>query len=137
MHRPGLREVLAGGVVSATLILVGCGGGGEANADNQDLSGIKNSNISSAQTSPTPRPEAKITISDNAFAPAQLTVKAGTKVVWEWGGSNPHSIMLAGQDSGQKTGSGTYERTFDTPGSSFPYQCGVHGASMSGRIVVE
>ena len=137
MHRPGMRGIaLMGVLVLGGSSLVACGGGGAKTGD--DASGIVNSNISNAaQGSPTPRPEAKITISDNAFSPATLTVKAGTKVIWEWTGKNPHSILLGGQSSGEKTGSGTYDRSFDTPGTTINYQCGIHGAAMAGRIVVE
>lgn len=125
-----------GVLVLGGVSLAACGGGGAKAED--DASGIVNTNISNApQASPTPRTEAKITISDNAFAPATLTVKAGTKVIWEWTGKSPHSILLGGQSSGEKTGSGTYERVFDTPGSTINYQCGIHGAAMAGKIVVE
>lgn len=127
----------AAGGLALALAAAACGGGGDDNSDSS-LSSIKNSNISVGQQgSPTPRPEVKIMISDNAFSPAVVTVKAGSKVTWEWSGNNPHSVLLGGQDSGQKTGSGTYERSFDTPGSTINYQCGVHGAAMSGKIVVE
>ncbi|MBA4179575.1 MAG: hypothetical protein C0506_03210 [Anaerolinea sp.] len=138
MHRPDLRGVaLVGVLVAGAWAVGGCGGGGDDKAS-ADAGGIVNSNISNApQGSPTPRPEAKVKVSDNAFTPATLTVKSGTKVIWEWSGSNPHSILLGGQSSGEKTGSGTYERTFDTPGSTINYQCGIHGAAMSGKIVVE
>jgi plastocyanin len=85
----------------------------------------------------TPRPVATITISDNAFTPSTLTVDAGTKVVWTWTGNNPHSVRIAGEDSGQKTGSGTFEKVFDSPGVTYPYQCGVHGAAMAGTITVK
>jgi len=78
-----------------------------------------------------------ITISDNAFAPAKLTVKAGTTVRWVWTGSNAHTVLVAGLNSGEHTGSGTFEQTFPSSGATVQYQCGVHGAAMSGVIVVE
>ena len=65
-----------------------------------------------------------------------VTIKAGTKVIWKWTGTNPHSIQLSGTTSPEQT-SGTYERTFDQRGSSFNYQCGVHKAAMAGKIVIE
>jgi len=49
---------------------------------------------------------------------------------------NPHSILLSGTKSPEQT-SGTYARVFDQKGVSYPYQCAVHGAAMSGRIIVE
>ena len=108
MYRSGLGFAATGVSLALATALAACGGGGDDKASSGDLSSIKNNNISLQQGSPTPRPEAKITISDNAFTPDTLTIKAGTKVVWTWTGSNDHSVLLGGQDSGQKTGSGTY-----------------------------
>ncbi len=89
-----------------------------------------------ARATPTTRPSATVTIADNSFSPSTLTVEAGTNVVWTWTGSAQHSVKIAGSDSGIKT-SGTFEKSFDSPGTSYPYQCGVHGAAMSGTIVVK
>lgn len=80
--------------------------------------------------------EATIEVKDNAFAPETVTIKAGTKVIWKWSGTNPHSIQLSGTTSTEQT-SGTFERTFDQRGSSFNYQCGVHKTAMVGKIVIE
>jgi plastocyanin len=78
-----------------------------------------------------------IKVTDNAFTPAEVTVKKGTIVVWEWEGtSNPHSIQMQGTTSTEQS-SGTFERTMDQPGISLAYQCGVHKAEMTGRIIVE
>lgn len=138
MHRPPLRAVAIAGVLAlGALGLTACGGGGSEKSGG-DTGGIVNTNISGGPAaSPTPRPQAKVAVSDNAFSPTSLTVKSGTTVVWEWSGANPHSILLGGQSSGDKTATGSYERSFDTPGSTINYQCGVHGAAMAGKIVVE
>lgn len=82
-----------------------------------------------------------IAVGDNTFTPATLTVRAGNAVTWNFAGArNPHSVVGtfggASVDSGTQTGSGTYQFTFATPGT-FQYQCGVHGAGMAGRVVVE
>ena len=81
-----------------------------------------------------------VSLSDNQFEPRELEVEAGTTVVWEWGGENPHSVVGTSQnsgflDSGVMTGSGTYEATFDEPGT-YEYQCGIHGTAMSARVIV-
>ncbi len=88
-----------------------------------------------SQTAPT------VSITDNAFTPQPLTVKAGTTVTWNWANTrNPHSVVgkYAGQDidSGRHTGADQFTFTFTSPGT-FDYQCGVHGASMPGKIIVE
>jgi plastocyanin len=85
--------------------------------------------------------QSTIAVGDNTFTPSVLTVRAGTAVTWNFAGArNPHSVVGtydgASVDSGRQTGSGTYQFTFATPGT-FQYQCGVHGAGMAGRVVVE
>ena len=113
--------------------LAACGGGGD-NADSGP--GVINV-IGNEPTQNPNRTEATIEVKDNSFAPETLTIKAGTKVVWNWvGTANPHSIQLGGQTSTQQT-SGKFERVFEQAGGSFSYQCGVHGAAMAGKIVIE
>jgi plastocyanin len=118
--------------VAALLLFSACGGGGGSNASAKDP-GIK----ANSQPTSTPPPVVVIQIADNTFTPAEVTIKAGTTVRWNWGGSNPHSVVIGGADSGQHTGSGTYERTFRDGGTTLSYQCGVHGAAMAGKIIVE
>ncbi len=81
-----------------------------------------------------------IGVEDNSFSPGSLTVKAGTKVTWTWEGKNPHSVVgkFDGQEvkSQQLTGAGTFDFTFAKVGT-FEYQCGVHGAAMTGKVVVQ
>jgi plastocyanin len=81
-----------------------------------------------------------VSISDNQFSPASLTVTKGSKVTWNWNGTNPHSVVgtFDGQNvqSPTNTGSGTFTFTFNTPGT-YNYQCGVHGAAMPGTIIVQ
>lgn len=77
-----------------------------------------------------------VTVGDNFFSPATLTVKAGDTVRWEWSGSLPHSVRFEDESSPTHTGSGEFELTFDEPGT-YDYVCGVHGESMPGTIVVE
>ena len=75
--------------------------------------------------------------------PAQDTVAAGQTVTWTWTGTGgtSHSVLSQGSPSFPsstiQTGSGmTYSQTFNTPGT-YHYQCAVHGAQMSGTIVVQ
>ena len=130
---PGFSIRLAlvpfGGAV-ASLLLVACGSGGS------DAPVAVATPRGPAATA-TVQPVAVIKISDNKFEPAELRIKVGTKVQWEWSGSNPHSVLISGSASEQKTGSGTFVQDFRAAGSAFPYQCGVHGAAMAGRIIVE
>jgi plastocyanin len=121
------------------MLAAACGGGGDDNGGGGDQQ-VKIENVNRQNATPTPdvnRPEVVIEVRDNSFTPETVTVKQGTRVIWKWvDTSNAHSILLSGTSSPEQT-SGTYERVFDQKGVSYPYQCGVHGASMSGRIVVE
>lgn len=122
------------GLMGTSVLLAGCGGGGD------DDSNVSLSNVNSSSSSPAaeqPRTEATVEVKDNSFSPDTITVKAGTKITWKWvGTANSHSVQISGQTSPEQT-SGTFERTFDQGGISFTYQCGVHKAAMTGRIVVE
>ena len=74
--------------------------------------------------------------------PAVDTVAAGGSVTWTWTntGSVPHGIQSLGtpifRNGTVLTGNGsTYRVTFNTAGT-YQYDCLVHGAMMSGTIVV-
>ena len=120
------------GVAVVGLALAACGGGGGGDDDG----GLGVINIDQS-TKTALVGEQIIEVKDNQFVPAEVTIKPNTKVIWKWTGtSNAHSIQLSGNTSPEQT-SGTYERVFDQSGSSFAYQCGVHKAAMTGRIVIE
>jgi plastocyanin len=77
--------------------------------------------------------------------PAQDTVAVGQTVTWTWTntGSTSHSVQALPVNSPSFTSSGiltgegmTYSFTFTAPGT-YNYQCAVHGALMSGTIVVQ
>jgi plastocyanin len=80
---------------------------------------------------------AEIAIQNFAFAPATLTVPAGTTVVWKNEDDSPHRIgdrtgMLksAALDDGD-----TFSHTFAAPGE-YPYICTLH-PYMRGKIIVK
>lgn len=81
-----------------------------------------------------------VQVEDNTFSPANLTVPAGAKVTWSWSGKNPHSVVGTWQgnavESPQLRGQGSFEFTFKAAGT-FAYQCGVHGAAMTGKVTVK
>jgi hypothetical protein len=68
------------------------------------------------------------------------TIPVGGTVTWTWTGSLPHSVQSVGSSSflssDLKTGSGTYAVKFTAPGT-YQYDCAVHGAAMTGTIVVQ
>jgi len=75
--------------------------------------------------------------------PAVDTIAAGGSVTWTWDAEGSHSIQSTGSPPGIFRNSVvlvgpsyTYRVTFKTPGT-YPYDCGVHGAAMTGVIVVQ
>jgi len=75
--------------------------------------------------------------------PAIDTVAVGSTVTWTWTatGSVAHSVQSertpSFPSSAIETGDGnSYSFTFTTPGR-YAYDCAVHGAAMSGTIVVQ
>jgi len=74
--------------------------------------------------------------------PAVDTIAAGDSITWAWNAAGSHSIQSTGvpgifRNSVVMSGANdTYTVTFRTPGT-YSYECAVHGAAMSGRIVVQ
>ena len=90
--------------------------------------------------------ENTVTVSNNSFSPASLTVAAGTTVTWSWTSSAVNHNVI-GDDGENPPSSGaatngphTYQFSFGQPGT-FRYYCGVHGgpggSGMSGTIIVQ
>jgi plastocyanin len=79
---------------------------------------------------------ATVTIDKFAFAPATLTVKAGTTVTWTNLDHTPHTIAeknRAFRSAALDTGD-TFSYTFATAGE-YRYSCTLH-PQMTGKIVV-
>jgi len=94
-----------------------------------------------------------VTLVDSSFNPANITIKAGQTVTWQWAsctdttggyggyGTNTcitHQIMFddgSGTVSAQQN-SGTFNRSFASAGT-FKYHCTIHGSYMSGQVVVQ
>ncbi len=74
--------------------------------------------------------------------PAVDTVAAGSTVTWTWNAAGSHSIQSTGtpgifRNSVVMSGANdSYSVTFQNPGT-YTYQCAVHGAAMTGVIVVQ
>lgn len=78
---------------------------------------------------------AAVTMSGMAFAPASLTVKAGTAVAFMNEDGAPHTATGDGWDTGRLNRGDSTEIAFDTPGT-YAYACAIH-PSMKGTIIVE
>jgi amicyanin len=103
------------------------------------MSGMPAMSGSTSAGSPAPSAPAgpnEVNIDNFAFAPATLTVKAGTTVTWTNKDEDPHTVVdNGGAFRSQALGSGgTYSFTFPTAGT-FDYVCSIH-PFMRGTVVV-
>jgi plastocyanin len=112
------RSLLAGLCVLAA---VGCGGGS-----------------SGMPTSPTSGGGNAVTVGNNFFSPADISVTTGSTVTWTWAqGAVSHNVTFDdGSGNSPTQNSGTFQRTFGTAGT-FAYHCTIHGATvMHGTVTV-
>ena len=95
---------------------------------------------------PIPPASASVTIGDDFFRSvhnntsneAVDTIAVNGTVTWTWSGASSHSVASTGSPSFTSSTiktSGTYQVTFPNAGT-YTYDCAVHGAAMTGRIVV-
>jgi plastocyanin len=77
-----------------------------------------------------------VAITNFAFSPATVTIKAGAAVTWTNNDSVSHTITAddASWDSGSIANGGTFSHTFATAGT-FTYHCAIH-PSMKGTVTV-
>lgn len=122
------------------LATAGCGGSSTAPSNNN------NNNSGNPPPPPPPSTSSSISVTNNYFDPLSTTVPVGTKVNWTWntcandpyGGQTcvAHNILF---DDGPTSGSldnGSWSRTFTVAGT-YKYHCTIHGAAMSGTVVVQ
>ena len=119
-----IRSCLA----TAALMLSACGGG-----------------AAPATTAPTAGAAGggDVTVQGFAFKPASVEVKVGAKVTWTNQDGAPHTTTSGtpsakdGKWEGQLAASGgSFSFTFPQVGT-FAYFCAIHGASMTGTVVVK
>lgn len=92
----------------------------------------------SPTTAPAPSASgaASATIADFSFAPATVTVSAGTTITWTNSGNAPHTVTAddGAFDSGSLASGGTFSQAFAAAGT-FAYHCAIH-SQMVGSVVV-
>jgi len=118
--RPPRGEVLLGAVALGLLLLAGL------------TQVLASETALKAAASP-----ATVNIDNFAFAPATLTVTAGTTVTWKNEDDSPHRI--GDKDGTFKSAAldtdDTFSHTFGAPGE-YPYICTIH-PYMVGKIIVK
>ena len=80
----------------------------------------------------------QVDVLDNTFRPGEVTVAAGTEVVWDNGGRNPHNVLpVEGEDWGveadQFAPGDQYRHRFTEPGT-YAYYCSLHGTTTNGMV---
>jgi plastocyanin len=111
------RSLLTG--LALASFLVGCGGGSDMPSG---PSGGGNT----------------VTVGNNFFSPASLTVPLNSTVTWSWAqGAVQHNVTFDdGAPGSGPQSTGTFQRTFGAAGT-FGYFCSIHGKNvMSGSITV-
>ena len=97
--------------------------------------------VGAAKKKPRPR---TVDVSDNFFAPARLTVRAGTKVTWKWpvDVGDSHDVKTAKVPRGAKrfasppyAAGAKWSRTFTRPGR-YQLYCTFHETEMTMTVTV-
>jgi plastocyanin len=91
-----------------------------------------------------PTDAVEVTLSEQSFSPATVTIKVGQTVRWVWAGGSHNVVSGAACDapddnfrSGAPREGGTFERLFEVAGT-FPYYCEPHcDMGMKGQVVVQ
>lgn len=132
-------------LVAAALAVAGCGdedgSGTSPAADGPDPATTEAADVASTEAAEADGAavvdgEASVAIVDFAFAPAKITVAAGTTVRWTNEDGVPHSIDGGdlGFESAAFEGGETYDVVYEEVGEH-PYVCGIH-EYMRGTVVV-
>lgn len=136
----------AAGIAQTVVTLGDTAGPVTITATKAGLTGSPVTFHATAQTPPPIPTTASVDVGDIFFRsahnasqnPAVDTVAVGGKVTWTWGGVDNHSVHSTGSPSFTSStiiASGSYSFTFNTAGT-YNYDCAVHGALMTGTIVV-
>lgn len=137
-------------IVSALCILsIAACGGSSGGGSTGPTGGNNNNPPTNNPPNNNPVSTNAVTVTGTAFMPSNITVAKGATVTWTWdscsadpygyGGATCVSHNVAFDVDGSTSGAqstGTFTRVFDTVGT-FKYHCAIHGAAMSGQIVVQ
>lgn len=144
--RAGLIATLAAGA----LLFAACGGDATPRAEPASTppTSVASPSPTDSSFSPVPSSLPQVSIIDNEYRPAELSVAAGTTVVWTHQGSAAHSVTAkdnsfdsnpqcnkdVGLSQCMQPGQ-TFPRVFNTPGR-FEYWCRIHQPLMAGVVAV-
>jgi adhesin/invasin len=136
---PALSTSGVNGQASANRTLSGTAGAHTASATANGIVGAPS--VTFTTTATTAPLAAAVTVSNNTFTPGAVTIAVGGTVTWTWGaGAVTHNVTFAPAagvpaNIGNTT-TGSFPRQFNSAGM-FNYECGIHGAAMSGAVTVQ
>jgi amicyanin len=137
-HRAFTPLKMSGLFAAGAIVLAACGGGGGKTAAGNDMAGMDMGAQPAGNTASASTPVATnaVDITNFAFSPATITVKAGSTVVWTNDDSIQHDITFDGGDiaSNDLNHNDTFSHTFPTAGT-FHYICSIH-PFMHGTVIV-
>jgi amicyanin len=131
---------LVGGAAAVVLLLSACGGSATAMPTSAGSGSATvmpmPAGSGSAPASDVPAPTDLVNITKFAFAPAVITVVAGTQVTWTNEDAIPHDVFAppVGLQSPVLNQNDRYTHTFSKPGT-YHYICSIH-PFMHGTVVV-
>ena len=138
------RSLIVGAIISVSAV-VGVFAASRAVVTDNDLPGAQPPRATStpigsapsAGSAAEPVARVEIDISGSALSQADVTIAAGTEVVWTNSDSLRHSVTANdfSFDSGTMEQGDTFSFVFDTPGT-FAYYCNFH-PNMTATITVE
>jgi plastocyanin len=134
--------------LAAVLALAACGPAAEATPEANPPPVAQPTATPAEQASATPEPlpsdtpessgglTVEVAIQSFTFAPGELTIAAGTTVIWTNNDSAPHTVTAddGSWGSGRLSKGDTYSFTFEQPGT-YPYHCNVHPLMTAAVIV--
>jgi plastocyanin len=140
---PASDSTDANGIAGSTWTLGPAAGAQSAQAA---VSGAAGSPQTFSATAVVPGPPgSSISVINNQFNPADVTVPAGTTVTWTWSTAAANHNVTPDDTEPPRSGNPrngpfTFSHTFDTPGT-YGFYCEIHGgpggAGMSGTVTVQ
>jgi plastocyanin len=99
--------------------------------------GDSGSDTTTGPPSPTPPASNTVSVNNNFFSPATITVAPGTTITWQWAaGAVDHNVTFDDGEHSSTQSSGSFARTFSSAGT-FPYHCTIHQSlGMTGTVTV-
>ena len=133
MNQPRLAALAA--IAALALVVAACGDDDTTTTTAATTTTAPTTTTGAGATTAPSTGDATITISNFQFAPAELSIPAGSTVTFLWvNGTHTTTATDGAWASGSKSGGATFEVTLDEPGT-YEFFCEFH-ASMRGTLTV-